>query len=228
VNPLFDLRHPWPILAVVALHVAFFYALQAGLLRKIVEAPAMREVIATLIAPKTPKPPPPRIEAPKPRPIEKPIVRPAPPPPVPAYVAPVITTPSDTAIALPPPPPAPPAPPKFEPAAVSAPSAPAPVPVSAPPPIVPPRFDAAYLNNPPPAYPAAAKRMGDEGKVILRVHVDAQGRAQDVQLKTTSGSMRLDDAALATVREWRFVPARQGDEAVAAWVLVPIVFKLER
>jgi protein TonB len=38
---------------------------------------------------------------------------------------------------------------------------------------------------------------------------------------------RLDDSALATVRRWKFVPARLGHEAVAAWVLVPIAFTLK-
>jgi outer membrane biosynthesis protein TonB len=61
---MFDLKNPWPILVVVALHAAFFYALQAGLLRKFSEAPAMREVIATLIAPEAPRPPLPKIEPP--------------------------------------------------------------------------------------------------------------------------------------------------------------------
>jgi protein TonB len=38
--------------------------------------------------------------------------------------------------------------------------------------------------------------------------------------------MRLDEAALVTVKKWRFVPARRGGEAVSAWVVVPIAFSL--
>jgi TonB family protein len=57
--------------------------------------------------------------------------------------------------------------------------------------------------------------------------VDADGRAEQVDLYTSSGSQRLDAAALEAVRRWRFVPARQGDRAVAAWVLVPLSFRLE-
>ena len=37
----------------------------------------------------------------------------------------------------------------------------------------------------------------------------------------------LDDAALQTVRRWRFVPARRGDTPVESWVDVPIIFRLE-
>lgn len=89
------------------------------------------------------------------------------------------------------------------------------------------RFDADYLHNPAPPYPPQARRMGEEGKVILRVEVSAEGRAQNVEIKTSSGSARLDESALRTVRNWRFVPAKRGETAVDSWVLVPIIFKLE-
>ncbi|GAA4402241.1 energy transducer TonB [Quisquiliibacterium transsilvanicum] len=90
-----------------------------------------------------------------------------------------------------------------------------------------PRFDAAYLANPPPAYPMISRRLGEEGRVLLRVHVEPDGRASSVELRDSSGFGRLDDAALRAVRGWRFVPARRGEQAVAAWVLVPINFTLK-
>ena len=108
-------------------------------------------------------------------------------------------------------------------------TAPAPPPAArAPPaPITPPNFNAAYLDNPPPAYPALSRRSGEQGRVLLRVMVNAAGGADTVEVRTSSGSPRLDQAALETVRRWRFVPARQGDQPVAAWVLVPLNFTLE-
>ena len=90
------------------------------------------------------------------------------------------------------------------------------------------RFDADYLRNPAPPYPPLSRRMGEEGKVILRVSVNPQGAADSVEVKTSSGSQRLDDAAQKTVRNWKFVPAKRGDTAVQSWVLVPIIFKLEQ
>ncbi|MBS1785577.1 MAG: energy transducer TonB [Acidobacteria bacterium] len=90
-----------------------------------------------------------------------------------------------------------------------------------------PRFDAAYLNNPDPAYPVASRRIGEEGRVILRVLVSALGQAEQVEVRTSSGSSRLDQAALSAVKRWRFEPARQGDSAIQAWVLVPISFHLD-
>ena len=92
---------------------------------------------------------------------------------------------------------------------------------------IPPRFDAAYLQNPPPAYPSLARRMGEQGRALLRVLVSAEGAAEKVELKASSDSTRLDHSALDTVARWRFVPARQGELPVSAWVLVPISFSLE-
>jgi len=89
------------------------------------------------------------------------------------------------------------------------------------------RFDADYLHNPAPPYPPQARRMSEEGRVILRVEVSAEGRAQNVEIKTSSGSARLDESAQRTVRSWRFIPAKRGETAVDSWVLVPIIFKLE-
>lgn len=90
------------------------------------------------------------------------------------------------------------------------------------------RFDADYLQNPAPPYPPQSRRVGEEGKVILRVLVTANGSAQEVEVKTSSGSSRLDDSARKTVRQWKFIPAKRGGAAIESWVLVPIVFKLEQ
>jgi periplasmic protein TonB len=97
-----------------------------------------------------------------------------------------------------------------------------------PAPVVAPRFDADYLSNPAPVYPPASRAMGEQGKVFLRVFVSAHGEAQSVELRTSCGHARLDEAAIDAVRRWKFVPARQGNDTVAAWVIVPISFTLRR
>jgi periplasmic protein TonB len=88
------------------------------------------------------------------------------------------------------------------------------------------RFDADYLANPKPPYPPASRRLSESGTVLLRVHVGADGQAQKVELKRSSGFARLDQSALETVAQWRFVPAKRGSTAVTSWVVVPIVFSL--
>lgn len=92
--------------------------------------------------------------------------------------------------------------------------------------LAPPRFDADYLDNPAPVYPPLSRRLGEQGKVMLRVLVDASGAASQLEVRTSSGSQRLDTAAIDAVRRWKFAPAKQGDKLVAGWVLVPINFSL--
>jgi periplasmic protein TonB len=89
------------------------------------------------------------------------------------------------------------------------------------------RFNAAYLNNPEPKYPSLSRRLGEEGKVLLRVRVTPDGRAAAVDVEKSSNYDRLDEAARQSVANWRFVPAKRGDEAIEATVIVPIVFRLD-
>lgn len=97
--------------------------------------------------------------------------------------------------------------------------------VGAAPPL--PHREAEYLDNPAPAYPGLARRLGEEGTVVLRVHVLRDGRAREIEILTPSGSPRLDQAASAAVRHWRFLPARLGEERIDSWLRVPVVFRLE-
>lgn len=90
----------------------------------------------------------------------------------------------------------------------------------------PPRADADYLDNPRPLYPVLSRRLREEGLVLLRVLVNELGLPEVVELEAGSGFSRLDLAACAAVRRWRFVPARRGGTVVSAWVNVPIVFDL--
>lgn len=120
---------------------------------------------------------------------------------------------------------APPAPATAATAAVAAAAKGAPGPAE---PVTPPRFDAAYLNNPPPIYPLASRRLHEQGTVLLRVRVSGEGAALEVLVEHPSGSPHLDEAAMAAVRRWRFVPAKRGNESVEAWVLVPVEFELDR
>jgi protein TonB len=46
-------------------------------------------------------------------------------------------------------------------------------------------------------------------------------------MKNKKESSRPDQAALETVKDWRFVPERHGSQIVPAWIVVPILFTLE-
>ncbi len=197
---------------VVLLHIGLLWALlQLAPVQEALLSAA--PIMVHFIAPPPPETPPTPPAPPKPKPVAPAPVRKAPP-------LPLLTTPVDkpaVPVQAAPPPKAPELPP------VEAPPPPKP----APPAITQPSFGAAYLNNPPPAYPFSARRRREEGTVQLKVFVNAAGMPEKIELHRSSGSPGLDQAAQDAVRRWRFVPARQGDTPVAAWVIVPIKFTLE-
>jgi periplasmic protein TonB len=85
---------------------------------------------------------------------------------------------------------------------------------------------ARYRDTPRPDYPESARREGREGRVLLRVLVDDQGRSKKVEINTSSGSEALDRAAAEAIRKWRFIPARYANQAVDSWLRIPIEFRL--
>lgn len=78
-----------------------------------------------------------------------------------------------------------------------------------------------------PAYPSASRRLNEEGAVTIQVLVDARGRAQEVQITSSSGFPRLDQAAADAVKRWLFKPAMQNSQPVSAWTRVRVVFRLD-
>jgi protein TonB len=78
-----------------------------------------------------------------------------------------------------------------------------------------------------PRYPMAARQRGEEGRVTLRVRVDAAGVARDTRVTKSSGFGELDRTAMAAVGRATFRPARQGGEAVEAECEVVFEFRLE-
>lgn len=215
-------RRLFIVIAVVGFHVLGLWALQTGLLRRAVELVVPVEVLAELIElpqPQvTPAPPPPQ---PQRKPVQKPVLPPQPVPkqapqpiaiadPAPSALAPAGTTE-----------PQPPAPPMLAPVVVAEPAPPA------PPKIELPSSSADYLNNAPPPYPPLSKRLGEQGKVIVRAFIEVNGTASKAEIRTSSGFERLDATALQTVLKWRYVPGKRAGTPEAMWFNIPINFVLE-
>lgn len=215
-------RVNWPGLAVVvALHGLVLYVLwQHRLIPSPVEAAT---IFVDFIAPPPPperspiqekasKPaqvePPPPVDLPPPSRqllVETPVATPAEPvaPPPPVIAAPIVQSH-----------PEPPAP------TPSAPHPPGPVTLSS-------ELSVACPERPPPIYPAASRRLGEEGKVVLRVELDEEGRIHAARIATGSGYGRLDEAALAAIRNWRCQPARHNGQPVRAVALQSFNFVLQ-
>lgn len=80
------------------------------------------------------------------------------------------------------------------------------------------------LTRVPPVYPAKAKRDRLQGRVLLKVFVDEKGRASEVRVVRSVPD--LDNAAIAAVAKWTFRPAKKDGTPIAAWVVVPVEFRL--
>ncbi len=90
-----------------------------------------------------------------------------------------------------------------------------------------PSSEAHGLNNPKPAYPKQSRRLNEQGQVLIRVFVAADGSPQQGEIKTSSGFDRLDQEALRTVMHWRFVPGQRFGTPEAMWFNVPVNSVLE-
>lgn len=79
-----------------------------------------------------------------------------------------------------------------------------------------------------PEYPSAASRLGEEGTTGLSLYVTTDGRVAEAKVFSTSGSSRLDNAAIKhALRNWAFTPCMEGDKAVACWHQTKMVWRLE-
>lgn len=222
-------RHPATIaVVVVGLHVGVLWALQTGLLRRAVEVVVPAEILVEIWSPPAPEP------TPSPQP------RPAPPTPRKSAAPVAVQTPVPLAVATPEPVSAPAPVLQSPPIATNTVAAPAvstrtsdqnSTKTTAAPPALPkielPSSDADYLNNPKLPYPALSKRMGEQGRVVVRTLIGTDGHAQEVQLAQSSGFERLDQAALKAAREWRYVPGKRDGVPQAMWFNVPFSFQLQ-
>jgi periplasmic protein TonB len=86
--------------------------------------------------------------------------------------------------------------------------------------------DLVIEHQPEPIYPTMSKRMGEEGKVIVRLLVGIRGAVERTEIIESSGIPPLDQAALDAVRQWKFSPPQNSGTVHPAWVMVPILFTL--
>jgi periplasmic protein TonB len=200
--------------AVLMFHALAIWALQSGLLMRAVELVVPVEVLAQIIEPPKPvvPPPPPPVVPKEPPPPKQAVIKPT--PPVPKTQAPPQILAVETPIPAPNAPaqvqiapPAPILPPSVPVAAEASPApAPAPTPVPAPAVKVAPSTDADDLYNPNQRYPRMSFSMGEQGSVIVRILIGANGLPKKAELQKSIGFERLDQAALEYVMQSRYKP----------------------
>lgn len=221
---MISLRSGASITATVLLHVILACLFMLGLMEHSITPPDAPPVLVEFMQ-----------SQPTPKTIEQPVAKPIPVPPRPQPVAAPapspqpqpspskVSAPTEVAqaapvapVSTPPTPPAPPA------------AAPTPAPVVTAPSRTDVSIPASYsASNQKPIYPNMSKRLGEQGTVVLRVLVKADGNAGEVEVKSSSSYPRLDQAAIDAVKTWRFNPAKIDGKAIDEWYQVPIPFKLQ-
>ncbi|GAB4158754.1 MAG: hypothetical protein Fur0037_26200 [Planctomycetota bacterium] len=97
----------------------------------------------------------------------------------------------------------------------------------------PPKPEAAFVPavpdetaNEPPPYPLQSRRLGEQGRVVLSLAIDARGNVVEARIVRSSGHRRLDRAALEALRKWKFLPATRGGHPVATTIEQEVEFVL--
>jgi protein TonB len=204
-----------PLALIVAAHALLLYGLHSGLLHRVVKIALPEEVFVSFIAP-PPKPAPQLAPLAEVQTLPPPSI--TPPPPV------VTIAPLENAISAP----VQAAPVAEKPAPAAAFAAAAPAASPAAPPAGPHTITSGveYLQAPQPVYPALSKRMGEQGKVVLRILVSEQGLPDQVLVQTSSGFARLDEAGRQAALRALFKPHMEDGRPVAVFVIVPLIFQL--
>lgn len=201
-----------PLAMVLLAHAVLFYFIYSGLFTRMVDVALPKAVIVNFVEAPHEKAPPPA--APK----IVPVVQLQPPalPQVPVPVVQVAPQPNTITVeqaATPAPKPA--APPAVVAAAPAAPSGGEPKTVTS---------GVEYIRMPQFVYPEMSRRMGEQGRVVLRVLVNEKGQPEKVQVQTSSGYARLDEASRQASLRAQFKPYMEDGRPVAVYVLLPFSY----
>ena len=92
--------------------------------------------------------------------------------------------------------------------------------------VIPVLKDVSILKQTVPVYPAKARRMGQQGTVLIHALITGNGDMQDLKIASSSGYASLDQSAMKAVKDWRFETASRNGQPIKAWVEVPVRFVL--
>ena len=82
-------------------------------------------------------------------------------------------------------------------------------------------------GNIPPGYPPLSAQLGEQGIVVVRMAIGADGFVTAIDVVQTSGYPRLDEAAVTALRKWRFTPAIGNGQPVPSEQILPVRFRID-
>jgi len=83
-----------------------------------------------------------------------------------------------------------------------------------------------FIHQAVPVYPAIARRLGKEGRVLLKLLIDADGKLKNIEVIEAAG-YGFTEASLEAVKKSTYAPGFQNGEKIAMRVLLPISFRLQ-
>ena len=85
----------------------------------------------------------------------------------------------------------------------------------------------AQCSVPEPVYPSLSRRIGEEGKAMVRLFINESGQVEKVSLAQSSGIQRLDQAALDAGQKARCKPFIEFGKPIRVTAIQPYIFRLE-
>lgn len=81
-----------------------------------------------------------------------------------------------------------------------------------------------------PVYPAIARQTGQQGTVLLKIEILANGHPGRISIVRSTNYPLLDEAAVAAVRRWQFIPAKDlsSGQAIVCTITLPVSFLLNK
>ena len=83
------------------------------------------------------------------------------------------------------------------------------------------------LHNPKPNYPFLSRKLREQGLVMIQLCVNQNGFVEEARVSKSSGFQGLDNSALVTLSQWRFLPDSSHSQNSSQCFQAPIQFSLE-
>ncbi len=85
----------------------------------------------------------------------------------------------------------------------------------------------AQCSVPEPFYPGLSRRMGEEGKAMVRLYISESGSVEKANLAQSSGIQRLDQSALDAALKVKCRPFIESGKPIKVTAIQPYIFRLE-
>jgi len=88
-------------------------------------------------------------------------------------------------------------------------------------------IDPRFARDFQPPYPPAKLRMGENGRVVVRVQIGTDGRVRAIELVSATDTIFFEATRRYALRHWRFTPATRDGLPVESWKTMTLRFEMK-